>query len=315
VPLTGSQPERVGRLAPSPTGRLHLGHARTFLIAYWQARSEGARLVLRMEDLDAPRFVPGAADAILRDLEWLGLEWDGPVLTQSSRVEALRESVRSLLETGRAYPCVCTRSDVLSAQGAPQIGVAEPRYPGTCRGRFESVAEAERTSGKPAGVRFMVPDGVTRVVDRFAPAIAVDVQAEVGDFIIERKGGIPSYQLAVVLDDAAQGVTDVVRGDDLLASTARQMLLQDALGLWKPETFHVPLVLDGMGRRLAKRADDVSLAELAQRGVDPRKIVAWAARTSGVEGVQSATPPEIVSAFSMAKVPHTSVMLRATDDL
>ena len=161
----------------------------------------------------------------------------------------------------------------------------------------------------------MVPGGTTRVEDRFAAPIDVDVQAEVGDFIIERKGGIPSYQLAVVLDDAAQGVTDVVRGDDLLRSTARQMLLQDALGLRKPETFHVPLVLDGAGRRLAKRADDVSLAELAQRGVDPRKIVAWAARASGVDGVQSATPPEITGVFSMAKVPHTSVMLRDTDDL
>jgi glutamyl-tRNA synthetase len=266
-----------------------------------------------MEDLDAPRFVPGAAEAILRDLEWLGIEWDGPVLTQSSRVEALRESVRALLETGRAYPCVCTRSDVLSAQGAPQVGVSEPRYLGTCRGRFASVAQAERISGKAAGVRFVVPDGVTRVEDRFAPPIDVDVQTEVGDFIIERKGGIPAYQLAVVLDDAAQGVTDVVRGDDLLRSTARQMLLQNALGVRKPETFHVPLVLDAMGRRLAKRADDTSLEELAKCGVDPRKIVAWAARTSGVEGVDCATAAEITGAFGMANVPHTSVTLRTHD--
>ncbi|HVU00868.1 MAG TPA: tRNA glutamyl-Q(34) synthetase GluQRS [Polyangiaceae bacterium] len=302
----------VGRLAPSPTGALHLGHARTFLLAWWHARSRGGRIVLRMEDLDAPRHVPGAADAILRDLEWLGLDWDGEPLLQSSRLAEHRAVLSDLVARGLAYPCVCTRGDVLRAQGAPQAGVAELRYPGTCRGRFGSVEEAERISGKPPALRFVVPLTPMRLVDSFAPEITVDVAEEVGDFVIGRKGLVPSYQLAVVLDDAAQGVTEIVRGDDLLASTARQRLLQDALGVPFPRTWHVPLVVDETGRRLAKRSNDVSLAELRSRGVSAEAIVGWAARTSGIDGVKSATPAEICGEFALSRVPHAPVVVRVT---
>ena len=264
---------------------------------------------MRMEDLDVPRLVPGAADGILRDLEWLGIDWDGPVVMQSSGLDRMRAAIQTLAADGRAYPCVCTRGDVLTAQGAPQAGVAESRYPGTCRGRFSSVEEAERISGKPAALRFVVAEGSMQFVDEFAGPFTANVKGEVGDFVIARKGGLPAYQLAVVVDDAAQDVGQIVRGDDLLPSTARQRLLQDALGFPHPATWHVPLVVDAGGRRLAKRADDLSLVELATRGVDPRAIVGWAAGTAGIEGVNFAMPAEITPIFAMTRVPRAQVSI------
>ena len=305
----------VGRLLPSPTGRLHLGHARTFAIAYFHARSRGGKLVLRIDDLDTPRVVPGAADDIVRDLTWLGLDWDGPVTWQSSNLPASRDACRRLLEAGLAYACVCSRGDLRTAPSAPQAGVAEPRYPGTCRGKFASVEEAERLTGKPAGVRFLVPPGNVELVDGFSGPFSVDVSREVGDFLIARKGGLPSYQLAVVVDDAAQGVTEVVRGDDLLPSTARQHLLRKALGLPEPAHWHVPLVVDASGRRLAKRADDLSLAELRERGVDPRAVASWVARVSGIPDAEHESAAELVSRFSMQRVPHTQVSSQGVVEL
>ncbi len=292
----------VGRLAPSPTGALHLGHARTFLLAWWHARSRGGRVVMRIEDLDAPRVVPHAAEHILRDLEWLGLDWDGPVVVQSARLDAIRDAADRLVAGGIAYPCVCTRGDLRSAASAPQLGDTEPRYPGTCRGRFTTVADAERASGKAAALRFRVEGGPIPLVDGFAGPHVTDVGAEVGDFPIARKGGLPAYQLAVVVDDAADGITEVVRGDDLLPSAARQFLLRRALGLAQPEHFHVPLVVDRSGRRLAKRADDLSLEELRNRGADPRAIVGWAARTAGFAGAERPTATEVAPLFAMARV-------------
>jgi len=300
----------VGRLAPSPTGKLHLGHARTFLLAWWHARAQGGTLLMRMEDLDAPRVVPGTADAILRDLEWLGLDWDGPVVLQSTGLERMNDAVRWLVERGLAYPCVCTRGDLRTAQSAPQAGTVEPRYPGTCRGRFPSVEAAERTSGKPAGLRFVAPGGTTRFVDGFAGPVVANVADEVGDFLIARKGGAPAYQLAVVVDDAAQGVTEVVRGDDLLESTARQSLLQEALGLPHPSWWHVPLVVDETARRLAKRDDDLSLAELRDRGVDPRAIVGWVVRESGLAPVERISAREALPEFDLGRVSRAPLMAR-----
>lgn len=303
----------VGRLAPSPTGLLHLGHARTFLLAYWSARSQKGRLLLRIEDLDGERSWPEFVAAAKRDLEWLGLDWDGAVHIQSDGLERLTASVRGLLEQGQAYPCTCTRHELRESQGAPQLGVSEPRYPGTCRGRYPDLATAERLSGRRAGVRLLVPEGVTHFEDRLAGAQAFDVRAEVGDFMIARRDGIPSYQLAVVVDDAAQGVTEIVRGDDLLPSTARQWLLQRALGLPHPRWAHVPLVLDEQGRRLAKRAKDLGLSELRERGADPRRIVAWAARSAGLAVGERATCGELVAEFSLARVPRQPVRLDASD--
>jgi glutamyl-tRNA synthetase len=277
------------------------------LLAYWHARSRGGELVLRIEDLDTPRVVPGAADGVVRDLEWLGLDWDGPVVLQSSHVAASIAACDALIERGLAYPCVCSRGDLRTAQSAPQAGVAEPRYPGTCRDRFKSVADAERLTGKSAGVRFRVPAGTIELVDSFSGPFSTNVKDEVGDFLIARKGGLPAYQLAVVVDDAAQGVTEVVRGDDLLSSTSRQYLLRRALDLPEPAYWHVPLVVDAEGRRLAKRADDLSLAELRERGADPRDVVSWVAETAGILDAGRETAKELTPRFSMERVPREQV--------
>jgi glutamyl-tRNA synthetase len=299
----------VGRLAPSPTGFLHLGHARSFLLAYWHARSRAGFLKLRLDDLDGERCRPEFADAALFDLEWLGLEWDGPVYRQSQGRNAMIRAAVGLVARSLAYPCVCSRSEIRALQNAPHGDDGEQRYPGTCRGRYRSLAAAEGETSRPAGIRFIVADAPVTIADGFAPATTFDVAAQSGDFLIARRDGRPAYQLAVVLDDAHQGVTEVVRGSDLLASTARQRLLQSALGLTAPRTFHVPLVVDASGRRLAKRADDLSLRDLRASGIDARAIVAWAARSAGIDAPERVGVGEVTSVFDLERVPRDPVVV------
>lgn len=293
-----------GRLAPSPTGRLHLGHARTFLLAWLHVRSRGGELCLRMEDLDASRCRPELASGVLRDLQWLGIDWDGPVVTQSARLDELRAAAARLQATGFAYPCVCTRADLRSALSAPQRGVDELRYAGTCRGK-----NASQLAGRPFALRFRVPAGPVRFVDGIAGVQCFDVAADIGDFMIQNRAGVPSYQLAVVVDDAASGVNEVFRGDDLLSSTPRQILLIDALGLPRPSWYHAPLVLDAQGRRLAKRADDLALATLREAGVDARAIVAWALRSAGFDVGARITAREACATFDLARSSRQPVVL------
>jgi glutamyl-tRNA synthetase len=307
----GSATPLVGRLAPSPTGLLHLGHARTFLIAWWSARSRGGRMLLRIEDLDAGRSQPKFADAARRDLEWLGLDWDGEPSVQSEHLERFETAVRSLLDAGQAFPCVCSRADLRTLAQAPHAGDNEPRYPGTCRGRFRTLADAERETGRPAGVRMHVPVGPITLSDRVFGEQRIDVGAEVGDFLIARRDGAAAYQLAVAVDDAAEGVTEVVRGADLLPSAARQWHVQRALSLPHPEWAHVPLVVDEGGRRLAKHAADLSLAELRERGADPMHIVAFVARSTGMDVKERATASELVGAFTFDRLPKDPVVLGA----
>jgi glutamyl-tRNA synthetase len=303
----------VGRLAPSPTGLLHLGHARTFLLAYWHIRARAGRLLLRMEDLDGPRAEMRFADAALADLEWLGLDWDGPVFLQSTELSRLNAAVAALLEAGKAYPCVCSRGDIRGAQSAPHADSPEPRYPGTCRGLYSSFAEAERQSGRAAGARLVVPEGPVTIVDGVAGAGTWDVARDVGDFLIAKRDKAPAYQLAVVVDDHAQGVNEVLRGADLRASAARQWHVQNALGLPHPAWFHVPLVTDESGRRLAKREADLSLAELRAGGTDPRAIVAWAARSAGINHNERVTAREVTPLFQLAALPAEPVALEPRD--
>ncbi len=300
----------VGRLAPSPTGLLHLGHARTFLLAWWSARAAGGKVRLRIEDLDADRAKPEFTALAERDLEWLGMDWDGPVIVQSRGLPALETAIKRLLAAGLAYPCTCTRAELQSAVSAPQLGATEPRYPGTCRDRYESVAAAAAASGRAPGIRFRVPDELVRFTDRVHGAQAVDVAAQVGDFLIARRDGTPAYQLAVVVDDAAEGINEVVRGADLLASTARQWLLQRALGLPHPSWAHVPLVVDESGRRLAKRERDLGLAELRERGVDPRLIVGWAAASAGFTSAERVSAHEVIKEFRLSALRREPVLLR-----
>jgi glutamyl-tRNA synthetase len=297
----------VGRLAPSPTGLLHLGHARTFLVAWWSARARGGRVLLRIEDLDGPRSQPRFADAARRDLEWLGLDWDGEPSVQSTHRGRFDAAVQTLLDAGDAYPCVCTRADLRTLASAPNAGDSEPRYPGTCRGRFRTVADAERETGRRAGVRLRVPEGAITIHDRVFGEVRADVAAEVGDFLIARLGGSAAYQLAVAVDDAAEGVTEVVRGADLLPSAARQWHVQRALSLPHPDWAHVPLVVDEGGRRLAKHADDLSLAELRERGADPARVVAFVARSAGLEVEERVTAREVTARFALDALPKEPV--------
>lgn len=292
-----------GRLAPSPSGRLHLGHARTFVLAWLHAKSRGGEVKLRLEDLDSGRCRPEYAALVLQDLEWLGLDWDGPVSTQSSRLDELRAAAESLCARGLAYPCYCTRADLRNAASAPQRGVDEQRYPGTCR-----LKSSEGEQG-PRALRFRVAEGPIEFVDGIAGAQRFDVWEEVGDFIISNRAGVPSYQLAVVVDDAAQGITEVFRGDDLLSSTPRQMLLFEALGQRTPSFYHAPLVLDAAGRRLAKRADDLSLWTLRQSGVDPRAIVQWVLGSAGLDAFARITAREACAAFDIDRLDRRPVFL------
>jgi len=297
----------VGRLAPSPTGRLHVGHARSFLLAWWSVRQRGGRVLLRMEDLDRDRVKPGMAAAVLEDLAWLGLDWDGEVVNQSSRADAYGAALERLTAGGYLYPCVCTRKEISEAQSAPhaELGGA---YPGTCAGRFASIDEARATTGREAALRFRVPAGRRVVEDAFAGQYGEDLTRTVGDFPVTRRDGEPAYQLAVVVDDAAQGVSEVLRGDDLLSSTLRQELLQEALGLPQPTWVHVPLVVDRDGKRLAKRADDLALAALRASGVAPGEVVRWAALSAGLEDNGPAPAAGYVEAFDLARLPRAPAL-------
>jgi glutamyl-tRNA synthetase len=270
---------------------------------------------MRVEDLDGARSEPKYIDAALRDLAWLGLDWDGAPLIQSTWLARHSSDNNQLVERGIHYPCTCTRGDVRNAQSAPQLGLSEPRYPGTCRGRYGSVAEAEAQAGRPAGIRLRVPEGRIDFVDRLAGPQSFDVQAEVGDFLIARRNGAPAYQLAVVVDDAFQGVTEVVRGNDLLPSTARQIVIERALGYAEPTWMHLPLVVDASGRRLAKREAALGLAELRERGIDPRAVVGFVARASGMQVPPVVSAREALAAYDPKKLPLSDVSTASADFL
>jgi len=302
----------TGRLAPSPTGLLHLGHARSFLLAWWSVRSRGGRFVLRMEDLDHTRVRPGMADAVLRDLEWLGLDWDGEVAWQSQRLPLYRAALAQLEREGHVYACVCTRKEIELALSAPHLDDGAQRYPGTCAGRFASAGAARARTGRAPAMRFRVPGppgGTVHWTDEVLGPVATDVFAEVGDFPVFGRDGFPAYQLAVVVDDADQGVDEVLRGADLASSTGRQALLQAALGLRRPRWVHVPLVTDAGGRRLAKRSDDLALARLRELGADPRALVQWAAQSCGLEAPEPLTAREALAGFALDRLPREPVRL------
>ncbi|HUX44039.1 MAG TPA: tRNA glutamyl-Q(34) synthetase GluQRS [Terracidiphilus sp.] len=280
-----------GRLAPSPTGYLHLGHARTFFTAYQRARDACGTLVFRMEDLDPDRSRADYAAAALDDLRWLGIQWqEGPDLggpfapyTQSQRGDAYRSAFVRLLRAGFLYPCRCSRKDLAAALAAPHESAQadplddEPVYPGTCRPEhIEPALYADLAAAIPADVnwRFRVPQGqAVEFTDLNLGPQRFLAGVDFGDFVVMRRDGVPSYQLACVADDAAMRITEVVRGADLLKSTARQILLYSALGLPAPQWFHCALITDAHGQRLAKRHDALSLRTLRERGVTPQQVL------------------------------------------
>ncbi|MCE9609246.1 MAG: tRNA glutamyl-Q(34) synthetase GluQRS [Chthoniobacter sp.] len=270
-------PTYRGRLAPSPTGYLHLGHARTFWIAQERAAVAGGALILRSDDLDRTRCRAEFSAAMVEDLRWLGLRWsEGPDVggphapyTQSERMPHYRAAFEKLRALGAIYTCHCSRQDVLRALGAPHAGDDEPVYPGTCRPAGGANDEWRMTNDE-VNWRFRVPDGETiSFTDGALGSHAEIVGRDFGDFLVWRKDGLPSYQLACVVDDAAMGITEVVRGADLLTSTCRQLLLYRTLELVAPVFYHCPLMTDVDGVRLAKRDAATSLRALRAAGATP----------------------------------------------
>jgi glutamyl-tRNA synthetase len=297
----------VGRLAPSPTGAQHVGNARTYLIAWLSALARGGRVVLRIEDIDSPRIKPGAAEQALDDLRWLGLDWDGQALVQTQRLPVYQEALRRLQERELVYPCTCTRTDIERAASAPHADHEGPVYPGTCAGR--RAADAAGLGDRPFAWRFRV-DESPAFVDLYRGPTHVDLRQNGGDFVIWKSVGTPAYQLAVVVDDAAQGVTEVVRGDDLVPSTPRQLLLYQSLGLAAPSFAHVPLVVGPDGRRLAKRHGDTRLSALRVAGVRPEALVGLLAWSCGwLARPELIAPRDLLSRFRLGAIPREPFVL------
>lgn len=302
-----------GRYAPSPTGALHLGNLRTALLAWLFARAAGGRFTLRIEDLDLPRVRSGATRQMLDDLGWLGLDWDegpdvggalGPYF-QSMRQALYEQAIARLRAQGRIYPCYCTRAELAQIASAPQgQGSDGPRYPGTCRHLTMKQRAAREASGRRPALRFIAPTELITFQDALHGEMTESVAASIGDFIVRRSDGIVSYQLAVVVDDALMGVTQVVRGGDLLSSTARQLALYDALGYPRPTLYaHAPLVVDRDGARLAKRNDAAELAALRATGWTSARGVGALAASCGLCPVDTAlTTAELLAAFDPSRL-------------
>jgi glutamyl-tRNA synthetase len=304
----------VTRLAPSPTGALHLGNARTFLVNWALARRQGGRILLRIEDLDGPRIKPGAAAATIDTLRWLGLDWDAGPFTQSDDLDPYRAAMRALASQGLAYPSDLSRSDIQAAASAPQEGSHEIPFPASLRPAISPRSfDQEDTNW-----RFATPDATVTFNDAFAGPQTQRPAQVIGDFILWTKRAAPAYQLAVVVDDARQGITQVVRGDDLLDSAGRQLLLYRALGLTpEPAYTHLPLVRGQDGKRLAKRHGDTRLEHYRAQGVRPERIVGLLAAWSGLlprDAPEEMTPARFLSGLDLSRMSRDATVFTPEDD-
>jgi glutamyl-tRNA synthetase len=278
------------------------------LIAWLSARSRGGRIVLRIEDIDSPRVKPGAGQQALEDLHWLGLDWDEGPIIQTERLPLYESALEKLKAQELVYPCSCSRGDIERAASAPHAEHEGPAYPGTCAGR--SVADAASLADRPYAWRFRVPPGLTKFTDGLRGITQLNLREVGGDFVVWKSERTPAYQLAVVVDDAAQGITEVVRGDDLVPSTPRQLLLYQALGLPAPWFVHVPLVVGPNGRRLAKRHGDTRLASLRQAGVRPEALLGllgWSCAWIGQS--EPITARDLIPLFRLAAIPAKPFVL------
>lgn len=287
----------VGRFAPSPTGRMHAGNIFAALMAWLIAKSQGGRIVLRIEDLDRQRSRREYIDGVQADFELLGLTWDVGPYFQQGREEAYRAAYQALEDRGLIYPCFCSRAD-LHAASAPHRG-EKLVYPGTCRS-LTPEERARRAAEKDPAVRIIVPHGAYSLIDQIQGPYRQMLDEECGDFLIRRSDGAFAYQLAVVVDDAKQGVTSVVRGMDLLCSTPQQLYLQDLLGLPHPVYAHVPLLVAEKDRRLSKRDHDASLEALLARFGTPEGVIGHIAWLTGISDEdEPATPEQLLDGFDV----------------
>ena len=300
----------VGRFAPSPSGEMHLGNAFAALLAWLSARSQGGQVVLRLEDLDLPRCPQKFSRGVMEDFRLLGLDWDNDPLYQSQRGGYYEECLRRLDSFGLLYPCYCTRRELHAAPteaSAPHA--AAPVYSGRCRHLTDAMREDFRAQGRRGALRIIVPDRVYSVADRRFGVYSANLAREVGDFILRRSDGLYAYQLAVVADDAAMGVTEVVRGRDLLPSAPQQLYLQEVLGFPHPNYAHLPLLLAPDGRRLSKREGDLSIRALSKR-YKPTEVVGILAHSAGlIDRPTPVTPTELVGEFSWSRVPTEDIVI------
>lgn len=303
------------RLAPSPTGALHLGNARTFLVNWALARQRDWHIVLRMEDLDSPRVKAWAADEAIDVLQWMGLDWDSGPTYQLANQQPYEQALAQLARQGDIYACRCTRREIEAASlSAPHNKGHERQYPGTCRPAEPKPVDIAEFTEPGLAWRLRVPAGNCQFTDEFAGPQQFDVASVVGDFLIRTKAGLPSYQLAVVVDDARQQVDQVVRGDDLLSSTARQLLLYDRLKLGQAPTYtHLPLVLGEDGRRLAKRHGDSRLSMYRQHGVAPERMVGLLGHWCGLGPLQEMSAADFLDAFLLEKMPKEPIVFTKTE--
>ena len=311
---------RRGRFAPTPSGPLHIGNARTALLAWLQMRKAGGTIVLRIEDIDQPRSKPEYAAQLLEDMRWLGLDWDeGPDIggpyapyEQSRRLRLYEEALHQLERNGWLYPCYCSRAQRMKIASAPHgLSGEGPAYPGLCR-RLSEQERAERAAHKRPAYRFALPDRSFHFDDLYLGPQSFPAGAG-GDFIVRRADDIFAYQLAVVVDDAAMNISDVLRGIDLLDSTPRQLALFDALGLQAPRYTHVPLIHGPDGKRLAKRHGAININDMRRAGVPPQRITGILAWMSGlIERPEPVRCEELIDEFDLDKIPKQPVVLNDT---
>lgn len=307
----------TGRFAPSPSGRIHLGNILCCLLAWLSARQKGGRVILRIEDLDIARCPRRYGEQMCRDIQWLGLDWDeGPVIggpsgpyEQSRRTALYQAALRRLEAQGLVYPCFCTRAE-LHAASAPHREDGQVVYPGTCRGlTAEQAAERARRTGRAPALRLWVPEEKITFTDGHMGEYREWLPADCGDFLLRRSDGIFAYQLAVVVDDAAMGVTEVVRGADLLASTPRQLLLYRLLGLEAPAFYHFPLLLGSDGQRLSKRNADAGLDTLGERYTAPEILGKLAYLAGFNPSAEPRSGESLLEDFAWEKVPRADIRI------
>lgn len=311
----------VGRLAPSPTGAQHLGNARTFLVAWLACRQAVGKLLLRIEDLDTPRTKPGATIQAIEDLRWLGLDWDNtepgqPFTVQSNREMRYGEVLQQMKQKNLVYPCTCTRAEVEEAASAPHESTLDGAiYPSTCSHRSPLDAEELDRKACKYAWRFRMPSGIRHWTDGLFGEQSLNAKARLGDFVVGRSYGVTAYQLAVVVDDHDFGINHVVRGNDLMFSTYRQIAIYEALGWDLPAWLHLPLVVGTDGRRLAKRHGDSRLRFYREQGISPTAIVGYLAMTLGFrDRCESVTPKDLLDEIRqrqdwIQRIPRENVIL------